>query len=119
MQRRIAVAMLVVAILAGCASLPPAKPIDNPASIVGQWRGTAWDPVGKSQVTLTYKADGTYEFITPNARGTGSWRVADGKVYWSNTAGMKGQATLHEGDGDRVLKAVSDDGRFSSEVRPR
>ncbi len=76
-------AILVVATTAvfGCATAPPATPIEDPKSVIGKWEGWGRGPAGgTSAVWIDYK----------------------------------GQSTLHETDGKRILKAAR---RWASQVR--
>ena len=122
-------AMLLSAItVAGCATLPPAQPARDLKAVAGKWEGTVYLRGGQMfSATMTINEDGTWEIITPappagpqlGPRFVGSMIVVDGKYrYKSETTGLTGTCTLHEGDGKRVFVRVADDGSHYSEFRP-
>lgn len=121
---------LVIAIgvlgVAGCATLPPAQPARDIKSIVGKWECTlaSTGAVARRTSTTTIAEDGKAETIVPGTsnpgpRFVGSYRVDAGKYRWkSDTTGRTGIATLHEGDGRRVLVHEVDGASGFSECVP-
>jgi hypothetical protein len=107
-------------LVSGCAStgtsampLPPAKML-QPAdltSLAGEWqgtwkagRGTSPAGAGVSAVgDVTFAADGAYTSNVSGVPGVGRVRIEGGKLIFVGSA-TRGTATLHEGDGRRVLK---------------
>ncbi len=110
----------VVALLAGCASLPPAKPISDVKSLAGKWEGYTTNQRGTFPLTLTIKEGGSYSAFVPaaNTTVTGTMQVIDGKVRFRTADGATGTTTLHEGGGKRILRSVRDDGSVTSEYEP-
>jgi hypothetical protein len=117
--------MLAAFVLGGCATLPPAQPASDLKRIAGKWEGTVSAPNGaRSPSTITISDDGKFgtiipSFNNPGPRFVGSYRVEGGKYRWkSETTGRTGTATLHEGNGRRVLRNEVDGGSGYSEYVP-
>ena len=119
--RRMTITGTLILLATACASLPPAKPIMDGGVLVGVWKGTLLTPGASHDYTFTIKDDGTYLGTSPTLRPSttdGTWRVVDRKAAWrSNATGRTGTLTLHEGDGRRVLRLVSDDGITAAMTR--
>jgi hypothetical protein len=121
--RRSSRAVLVAAALvAGCASLPPARPIDGAATVAGTWRGRMSGPLGNAPVLLTIQDDSSYHgmlFVEPTytefAGAITVTRLAPARYQGTNGIG---RVTLHQ-DGDRrVLRFVADGGGGGAELTP-
>lgn len=72
------------ALIAGCATLPPATPIHDVKELAGTWQGTV-DPVGAPPftATMTVNPDGSYRAMTPRGPVTGKFvQVTDGKAVY-------------------------------------
>ena len=120
--------LIVVAFVWACATLPPIQPIRDLNSIAGKWEGTWHGPLGADPFSITIKKDGTWESIVPadsnlarkfGTRFVGTVNLSEGKCrFKSQTTGMTGIYTLHEGGGRRVLVIVSDDGKSRAELEP-
>ena len=113
-------AFLGVAVLAAaCATLPPAKPVQDIRTIAGKWEGTVTTPGGPSPYTMTIKEDGSYEGSFQGGTVVGSIRLSKGKILWkSDTSGRTGTYSLHEGEGHRLLVGQSDDGSITARLTP-
>lgn len=111
-------------VLAGCASLPPAKPIADLTDIAGKWEGWGGNERGTGAYQITIKEDGSYDGFAPGVgpagkKYNGIVRLSGGKIrLQSHTTGVTGTITLHEGDEKRVLKFASDDKSVWFEVKP-
>jgi hypothetical protein len=122
--QRLVVGLALVGLLAGCASLPPAKPVTSLGQIAGKWQGVFRSQGGQQTVIKeqTIRPDGTWESLTPGStpeRHTGVVQLVDGKLRGrSATSGRTSTWTLHEGEGKRVLMAVNDDGSGAAELTP-
>jgi hypothetical protein len=119
-KRVLSLLLFAALLLAGCATLPPARPVHDFKMLSGTWTGTDVTRGGSSHSgTMTINDDGTYIAVVPTIPpGTfkGTARIVGGKVQIkSETTGRTGTWTLHEGDGQRVLIVIADDG--SSEAR--
>jgi hypothetical protein len=93
--------------------------------IAGKWTGTLYRRDGRNvAATLTIKEDGTWEHLIPALTNpgplfVGSMTVVDGKYrFTSATTGNTGTATLHEGDGKRILILTNDTTGGRAEYRP-
>lgn len=107
----------------GCATAPPAKPVASLPQIAGKWEGTVTAGTGMAYIkNMVIRPDGTWEMEIPGGnppRHDGTVQLVDGKLRSrSNTTGNSGTWTLYEGDGKRMLKTISDDGRVSAELTP-
>jgi hypothetical protein len=116
------VALGFAALATGCASLPPSKPIDGPASVAGTWRGRMSGPLGNAPLILTIQGDGTYQgvlYVEPTYREVrGVISVArPGFARYEGTDG-NGRVTLHEDERRRVLRLVGDGGGRAAELTP-
>jgi hypothetical protein len=113
---------LVVALIAGCASLPPQRPVTDLRSIAGTWEGTVVTAQGASLPSrATINADGSGVTTLPVGPGRFDivYQVRDGAVlYTSKTSGRTGTCRLHEGDGRRVLSCRNDDGSGTMDLVP-
>jgi hypothetical protein len=95
--------------------LPPAKMLQpaDLASLAGEWEGplraatrtstagAGWSAVGH----VTVAPDGSYTSMISGVRAVGQARIDGGKLVFVSSA-TRGTATLHEGEGRRVLKGV-------------
>jgi hypothetical protein len=116
---------LVLAVVTGCASLPPAKPATDVKAIAGNWKGTLYLRGGQAHpFTSTITEDGRVESIVPTLsnpgpRFVGTVKVEGGKYrFKSETTGRLGTFILHEGAGKRILKSEADDGASWTEAIP-
>lgn len=117
--------MLVALIVAGCASLPPARTATTMNAIAGKWEGTIHARNGaKIPFTSTIHESGTVDIVVPSLSNPGPnfvtrVTIEGGKYRWkSDTTGRTGTYTLHEGDGRRVLVSQADDGSIYAEATP-
>lgn len=117
-------ALLMLAALAGCATLPPAKPTTDLRAIAGKWEGTLQTRQGSVPFTQTIGEDGRVETLIPALSDPGPRFIArvvveGGRYRWkSETTGRTGTFVLHEGEGRRVLVSRPDDGATHSESTP-
>jgi hypothetical protein len=123
-KRVLGLPLFAALLLAGCATLPPAKPVQDLKVLSGTWTGTVVTRGGGSHsAMMTINDDGTYVAVVPTIPpGTfkGTARVVGGKVQIkSETTGRTGTWTLHEGDGQRVLIVIADDGSSESRYTPQ
>jgi hypothetical protein len=116
-------AVLVLAtLLAGCASLPPSRPIDTAASLAGTWRGRMSGPLGNAPVILTIQDDGSYRgilYVEPTYKEVGGAIIVirPTQTRYGGTNG-NGRVTLHEEGGRRVLRFVNDGGGGGAQLTP-
>ena len=123
MRRLSALSVLLVAtVLVACATLPPAKPVQDLRTIAGTWQGTVTSSSGTSPYTLTIKEDGSWEGLAPDippGRFEGKMSVKEGKIRLiSHTTGRTGTYTLHEGEGKRALTGATDEKDVTVQLRP-
>lgn len=128
MINRTAFLVLMLVLVAACASLPPAKPVQDVKELAGNWE--TWLPVPwgnvhreSFRVRLTVNEDGSYTATTqflgtllgepralaPSFRTIcGVIHVSGGQaVYQPAGAPAGGVVTLFERDGKRVLRFAS------------
>jgi hypothetical protein len=99
------------------------------ASLAGEWQGTLRGVVGTGSFTgrstlgrVVVAPGGSYTSNVGGAPGMGRARIEGGKVV-SEGSLTRGTATLHEGDGRRILVGegtrVGFDGRSAFELTKR
>jgi hypothetical protein len=97
---------------AGAVPLPPAKALQpsDLASLAGEWQGTlrgtlgAGHRAGESVLGRVVVApDGSYTSNINGVPGVGRARIEGGKIVFEGST-TRGTATLHEGDGRRILR---------------
>ena len=119
-SRALCAALLVVAALApaGCASLPPARPVTDIGLIAGRWRGQI--AFGRGPYQLFYLT------INPDRTLVASW---DGSTRWGKVMleGTRTRFTFYiwsgsldylEGGGERVILLKEDFSHWDAIVRP-
>ncbi len=117
---------LIAVVLTGCATLPPARPVQNVKSIAGTWEGTVSAPGGgRFWLRFTINEDGSYlatlvngVTIPGNIRADGGqlfYRAAGAQGFVPGGLGGIGTMSLHEGDGTPSLDRFS--GRRHGHVR--
>lgn len=114
-------AVVVVALAAGCASMPPQKPVADIKAVAGKWEGTVFTRQGTLPATAVINPDGSGVTTVPVGPGKFEvvYAVKDGIVtYQSKTTGRTGTCRLREGDGKRVLECRADDGTATAEYSP-
>ena len=113
---------IAVTFVAGCASLPPPRPVADVCAIAGRWEGSVSTPRGAFPAKQTIERDGsavTEAPALPPGRFESQYTASDGKVrFRSKTTGRTGSCSLHEGEGRRVLSCRSDDGVTSVDWTP-
>jgi len=91
-------------------------------ALIGTWSGTVYAQRATYPLTITFRDDGSWHATSPTLKpGTfdGAWRLNGSNVVWtSSTTGRTGTATLHEGNGTRILRMIPDDGTSSIELTP-
>jgi len=109
---------LIALLLAGCASLPPEKPVASISDIAGEWRGTILSGAGPFQfVDVSIKPDATMIM---------QWGI---NTRWGRVAVVNGRATFDlevwtgaiyylEGPEGRFLLLKANFGVFDAQVSP-
>ncbi len=109
-------ALLAGIVLAGCATLPPARPIQDVKTLAGVWEGRIKSPSGPDlPVVVTIKEDGSYVITSPSERVTGTIYLSGTQPLFKTSRPSSGTVTLYEGEGKRMLRFVSTD-EVSTEV---
>jgi hypothetical protein len=118
--------ILAVAVVTGCATLPPAQPARDLKAIAGRWEGTLTLRSGATyKATTVITEDGRFETVVDRPIGElgtsfpGTVSIENGRFrYASSKTGAVGTMTLHEGEGKRVLTSVNDNRASSAEYVP-
>jgi hypothetical protein len=111
---------VVLVLVGGCASLPPAAgmPIADVGVIAGKWAGTITP--GDEPFYLTITPGGT---LTATWGPNYAWRtvtVGNGKATFEMEPGLReGTVTLYEAGGSRRLVLNDDWSTFNAQVVPR
>jgi hypothetical protein len=104
------VSLLIGIVLAGCASLPPAKPIQDVKILGGVWEGWVATPSGGQDLQVVVaKEDGSYVTPSPTGTTTGTIYLSDGQPLFKTSRPSNGTVTLCEGEGKRIIRFVSTD----------
>jgi hypothetical protein len=111
-------ALLAAVLLAGCASLPPEKPLSSINEIVGTWRGLVRFGLGPYQfLYVTFNPDSTMVAQWGVNTKWGRVSLLDGRGHfelyiWSGTL------YYYEGPEDRVIIMQAVFAEFDAQVRP-
>lgn len=113
---------VLVAILLAVPAWPQAaKPVDDLKTLVGHWRGYAFNPTTgertSTPVNIYVKDDGTYEAHGTGVgsfRVTGALRLSDGKMTFQSTR-TSGTVTLHEVKNLETMKFWYGNGNLAGE----
>lgn len=111
---------LALAVLAatGCAPIT-ASPAPAPAALAGRWEGwTATGLGGARHLTVTIRADGSYEAVGADGGAVAGrvWAAGRG-LRWADTTGQSGPLRLIERPEARVLRGLRGDGTLPFEWR--
>jgi hypothetical protein len=111
--------LLVAIVLAGCATLPPVKQIEDVKILAGDWEGLITLPSDDQivRVRLTIKEDGSLVVPTSTSTVNGTIYLSGGQALFRTSRPSSGTVTLYEGDGKRMLRFVATDG-VSTDVTP-
>jgi len=125
MGRPNAVRMLLLLVLAaGCAGIPPAKPISDMEEIAGRWEGNLVLKAPErgllfAGATWVLNRDGTFAMTSPWGTARGTFRIVDGRIHFpSRGSTFSGIAGVREGGGGRMLLSWHDDDVASGEWTP-
>ena len=110
--------VLIVVLLAGCASLPPEKPVTSINDIAGQWRGTIRFGLGPFEfVNVTINPDSAMVMQWGSNTRWGRVMAANGRASF-DLYGWSGPLYLLEGPEGRVLLMKAAFGAFDAQLTP-
>jgi hypothetical protein len=114
------IAVLVIATLAGCASLPGPPPVsvDDVKALAGTWQGWLVTEQGFNLVHFEIRADGSFEVSGLWVRANGILVVADGRLRFDGTGLWRG-TLVPEGTAERrALRLERDDRLYRGTLHP-
>jgi hypothetical protein len=97
-------------------STPTSKPTPSPASqsLVGVWRTNVYENKVNTEITLTFRPDGTsrYLFKDKNGKGTdtGTWQYSDETLFERFSNGASGRGSIRWIDQDTFEITIIDNG---------
>jgi hypothetical protein len=110
--------LLVAVVLAGCASLPPEKPVMSINDIAGEWRGTIRFGLGPFEaVNVTINPDSTMVMEWGSNTRWGKVMVADGRASF-DLGIWSGPLYYLEASEKRVLLMKANFGVFDAQLTP-
>jgi hypothetical protein len=110
--------VLAVVAIAGCASLPPARPISDIALIVGRWQGQITFGRGPDELFyLTINPDSSLAASWDGVTRHGKIALEGGRARFSLYI-WSGSLDYLEGNGDRVILMKEDFSAWDAIVRP-
>ena len=110
--------VLIAGFLAGCASLPPEKPVTSVNDIAGEWRGTIRFGLGPFEfVNVTINPDGTMVMQWGINTRWGRVTVANGRASFDLYI-WTGSLYYLEGPEGRVLLMKAAFGAFDAQLTP-
>ena len=110
--------VLIVVLLAGCASLPPERPVTSINDIAGEWRGTIRFGLGPFEfVNVTINPDSTMVMQWGSNTRWGRVMAANGRAGF-DLYNWSGPLYLLEGREGRVLLMKAAFGAFDAQLTP-
>jgi hypothetical protein len=114
------IAVLVIAIFAGCASLPGPTPVsvEDVKTLTGTWQGWLVTERGFNLINFEIRADGSFEVSGRSVRASGILAVTDGQLRFDGTGLWRG-ILVPEGTGERrALRLKRDDRLYRGTLHP-
>jgi hypothetical protein len=114
------IAVLVIATLAGCASVPSSTPVsvEDVKALTGTWQGWLVTERGFNLINFEIRADGSFEVSGRSVRASGILAVTDGQLRFDGTGPWRG-TLVPEGTGDRrALRLERDDRLYRGTLHP-
>ena len=110
--------VLIVVLLAGCASLPPERPVTSIDDIAGEWRGTIRFGLGPFEfVNVTINPDSTMVMEWGSNTRWGRVMVADGRASF-DLGIWSGPLYYLEGPDRRGLLMKANFAAFDAQLMP-
>jgi hypothetical protein len=114
------IGVLVIATLAGCASVSSPTPVsvDDVKALTGTWQGWLVTERGFNLINFEILADGSFEVTGRSVRASGILAVTDGQLRFDGTGPWRG-ILVREGTGDRrALRLERDDRLYRGTLHP-
>lgn len=111
---------VLIAALAGCASMPGLTPVsvEDVGALTGTWQGWLVTDRGFNLINFEIRADGSFEVSGPRVRGSGVLVVTDGRLRFDGTGPWRG-SLVPEGAGERrALRLERDDRLYRGTLHP-
>lgn len=100
-------------------ALPPSRPTPTPIptaqSLVGTWRTDVIENGERTEITVTFRADGESNYTFIDARGktsndSGTWQYSDETIFEKFSNGASGKGSVKWIDQDNIELTIIDNG---------
>ena len=111
---------VLIAALAGCASMPGLTPVsvEDVRALTGTWQGWLVTDRGFNLINFEIRADGSFEVSGPWVRGSGVLVVTDGRLRFDGTGLWRGSLVPAGAGERRALRLERDDRLYRGTLHP-
>jgi hypothetical protein len=93
---------------------PSPSPTPDAQTLVGVWRTNVYEQKVPTEITLTFRANGTTHYVFKDKRGVGTangtWRYSDETLFEKFGSGGSGQGSIRWLDQDTFELTIADNG---------
>jgi hypothetical protein len=94
---------------------PTPTPIPTAKSLVGTWRTDVVENGQRTEITVTFRADGETNYVFKDARGktstdSGTWQYSDETIFERFSNGASGRGSIKWIDQDNIELTIIDNG---------
>jgi hypothetical protein len=114
------IGVLVIATLAGCASVSSSTPVsvDDVKTLTGTWQGWLVTERGFNLINFEILADGSFEVTGRSVRASGILAVTDGQLRFDGTGPWRGTLVPERTGDRRALRLERDDRLYRGTLHP-